>query len=53
MTGPKPPIDMLEDDPEPQDLQFVNFVYYDKVIPTGLERSPRDVDEPRLWILID
>jgi hypothetical protein len=43
-----PPIDMLDDEPEPTASEFVNFTYYGEVIPAGLERPPRDVEEPRL-----
>jgi hypothetical protein len=33
--------------------EFVDFTYYGEVIPAGLERPPRDVEEPRLWTLTD
>jgi hypothetical protein len=33
--------------------EFVDFAYYGEVIPAGLERPPRDVEEPRLWTLSD
>jgi hypothetical protein len=39
---------MLNDDPELLELECVDFPAYGKVIPAGLERSPRDTDEPRL-----
>jgi hypothetical protein len=46
---------MLDDDePEPTVVsEFVDFAYYGEVIPAGLERPPRDVQEPRLWTLTD
>jgi hypothetical protein len=42
---------MLEDEPESPASKFVDFTYYGEVIPAGLERPPRDVEEPRLWTL--
>jgi hypothetical protein len=42
---------MLDDEPEPTASEFVDFTYYGEVIPAGLERPPRDVEEPRLWTL--
>jgi hypothetical protein len=47
----EPPIDMLNDDPELLESEFVDFAAYGNVIPIGLERPPRDRDEPRLWTL--
>eukprot|EP00873_Tetraselmis_striata_P017157 jgi/Tetstr1/437421/TSEL_026103.t1 len=47
-TNPLPP----EDAPD-NELEYVDFAYYGRVIPPGLERPPRDVDEPRLWTLTD
>jgi hypothetical protein len=44
----EPPIDLLDDEPEPSASEFVDFSYYGEVIPAGLERPLRDVDEPRL-----
>jgi hypothetical protein len=44
---------MLDDEPEPTAADFVDFTYYGEVIPAGLERPPRDVDEPRMWTLTD
>jgi hypothetical protein len=44
---------MLDDEPDPVASEFVDFTYYGEVIPSGLERPPRDVDEPRLWPLSD
>jgi hypothetical protein len=52
-AAPEPPIDMLDDEPEPSASEFVDFSYYGEVIVAGLERPPRDVDEPRLWTLTD
>jgi hypothetical protein len=52
-AAPEPPIDLLDDNPEPTASEFVDFTYYGEVIPAGLERPPRDVEEPRLWTLID
>jgi hypothetical protein len=49
----EPPIDLLDDESDPSASDFVDFAYYGEVIPAGLERPPRDVDEPRLWILTD
>jgi hypothetical protein len=48
---PEPPIDLLDDDTEPTASEFVDFASYGEVIPAGLERPPRDVEEPRLWTL--
>jgi DNA segregation ATPase FtsK/SpoIIIE-like protein len=47
-AAPEPPIDLLDDEPEPTAPEFVDFTYYSEVIPAGLERLPRDVEEPRL-----
>jgi hypothetical protein len=33
--------------------EFVDFTYYGEVNLAGLERPPRDVEEPRLWTLTD
>jgi hypothetical protein len=44
---------MLNDDPELHEPEFVDFAAYGKVILAGLERPPRDIDEPRLWTLTD
>jgi hypothetical protein len=44
---------MLDDELEPFASEFVDSTYYGEVIPAGLERPPRDVDEPRLWTLAD
>jgi hypothetical protein len=52
-VAPEPPIDMLDDETEPTASEFVDFTYSGKVIPAGLERPPRDVEEPRLWTLTD
>jgi hypothetical protein len=38
----------LNDDPELHEPEFVDFATYAKVIPAGMERLPRDIDEPRL-----
>jgi hypothetical protein len=51
--APEPPIDLLDDVPEPSASDFVDFAYYGEVIPASLERPPRDVEEPRLWTLTD
>jgi hypothetical protein len=40
---------LLNDDPEPFDHEVVDFAAYGKVTPAGMERPPRDIDEPRLW----
>jgi hypothetical protein len=50
-AAPEPPIDLLDDETEPIASEFVEFTYYGEVIPAGLERPPRDVEEPRLWTL--
>jgi hypothetical protein len=50
-AAPKPPIDMLNDEPESTASEFVIFTFYGEVIPAGLELPPRDVDEPRLWTI--
>jgi hypothetical protein len=47
----EPPIDLLDDETEPTASEFVDFTYYGEVIPAGLERPPRDVEELRLWTL--
>jgi hypothetical protein len=44
---------MLNDDPELLETEFVDFSAYEKVILAGLERPPRDIDEPRMWTLTD
>jgi hypothetical protein len=49
----EPPIDMLNDDPELHEPEFVDFAAYGRVILAGLEQPPRDIDEPRLWTLTD
>jgi hypothetical protein len=49
----EPPIDLLDDETEPTASDFLDFTYYGEVIPAGLERSPRDVEEPRLLTLTD
>jgi hypothetical protein len=49
----EPPIDQLDDEPDPSASNFVDFAYYSEVIPAGLERPPRDIEEPRLWTLAD
>jgi hypothetical protein len=49
----EPPIDLLNDDPEIHEPEFVDFAAYGKIILAGLEQSPRDIDEPRLWTLTD
>jgi hypothetical protein len=45
-AGPEPPIDLLDDETEPSASDFVDFAYYGEVIPAGLERPTRDVEEP-------
>jgi len=52
-AAPEQPIDLLNDDPELHEPEFVDFASYGKIIPAGLERPPRDIDEPRLWTLTD
>jgi hypothetical protein len=47
-AAPEPPIDLFDDETEPTASEFVDFTYYGGVIPAGLERPPRDVEEPRL-----
>jgi hypothetical protein len=47
-AAPEPPIDMLDDEPEPTASEIVDFTYYGEVIPAGL-----DVEEPRLSTLTD
>jgi hypothetical protein len=47
----EPPIDLLNDDPELHEPEFVDFAAYGKIILAGLEHHPRDIDEPRLWTL--
>jgi hypothetical protein len=44
---------MLSDDSELLEPEVVDFPAYGKVISAGLERPPRDIDEPRLWTLTD
>jgi hypothetical protein len=39
---------LLHDEPELAASEFVDFTYYGEVIPAGLERSSRDIEEPRL-----
>jgi hypothetical protein len=52
-AAPEPPIDMLDDGPEPTASEFVDFTYYGGVISAGLERPPRGVDEPPLCTFTD
>jgi hypothetical protein len=47
-AAPEPLIDLLDDETEPTESEFVDFTNYNEVIPAGLERPPRDVEEPRL-----
>jgi hypothetical protein len=42
----EPPIDMLSDDSELLELEFVDFSAYRKVILAGIERPPRNIDKP-------
>jgi hypothetical protein len=49
----EPPIDKLNDDSERLEPEFVDFSAYGKVNHAGLERHPRDIDEPRLRTLTD
>jgi hypothetical protein len=44
----EPPIDMLDDEPEPTASEFNDFAHYGEVILAGLEHPPRYVEEPRL-----
>jgi hypothetical protein len=44
----KPPIDVLHDHPGSPEPELVDFTYYNIVIHAGLERPPRDIEEPRL-----
>jgi hypothetical protein len=44
-------IDLLNDDSELHELEFLDFFTYGKVILTGLERPPHDIDELCLWTL--
>jgi hypothetical protein len=50
-AAPEPPFDLLDDETEPTASELVDFTYYSEVIPAGLERPPRDVEEPRLLTL--
>eukprot|EP00873_Tetraselmis_striata_P000141 jgi/Tetstr1/420405/TSEL_011521.t1 len=50
--GAREPLPAELDAPD-DELEYVDFAYYGRVIPPGLERPPRDVDEPRLWTLTD
>jgi hypothetical protein len=49
----EPPIDLLDDESDPTASNLVDFTYYGEVIPAGLERLPRDVEEPCLRTLTD
>ena len=42
------PNNMMNDESELLEPGVVEFSPYGKVIPAGMERSPRDIDEPRL-----
>jgi hypothetical protein len=44
---------LVNDDPELFEHEFVDFSAYGKVIRAGMERPPRDIDEPRLLTLTD
>eukprot|EP00873_Tetraselmis_striata_P039589 jgi/Tetstr1/459853/TSEL_005202.t1 len=35
------------------ELEYVDFAYFGQVPPSGLDPTPSDGDEPRLWILTD
>eukprot|EP00873_Tetraselmis_striata_P006912 jgi/Tetstr1/427176/TSEL_017364.t1 len=50
--GAREPLPAELDAPD-NELEYVDFACYGRVIPPGLERPPRDVDEPRLWTLTD
>eukprot|EP00873_Tetraselmis_striata_P038373 jgi/Tetstr1/458637/TSEL_004341.t1 len=50
--GAREPLPAKLDAPD-NELEYVEFAYYGRVIPPGVERPPRDVDEPRLWTLTD
>eukprot|EP00873_Tetraselmis_striata_P009938 jgi/Tetstr1/430202/TSEL_020032.t2 len=50
--GAREPLPAELDTPD-DELEYVDFAYYGRVIPPGLERPPRDVDEPRMWTLTD
>jgi hypothetical protein len=52
-TAQEPHVDLLIDGPELLQRESVDLAAYGKVIPVGLERLPRDIDEPRLWTLTD
>jgi hypothetical protein len=52
-ADPEPLIDLLHDDPELHEPEFVDFAAYGKIIPPGLEQPPRDINEPCLWTLTD
>jgi hypothetical protein len=47
------PVNLLDDDPEPDEPEFVDFANYNEVIAAGLKRTPRDIEEPRLMMLSD
>jgi hypothetical protein len=49
----EPPIDLLNDDPELLQPEFVDFTAYGRVILAGLERPPRDIEEARRWTVTD
>jgi hypothetical protein len=42
-ADPEPLIDLLHDDPELHEPEFVDFAAYGKIIPPGLEQPPRDI----------
>jgi hypothetical protein len=44
----EPPIDILNDDSELLEREFVDFSAYGVVILACLGRLPRDIDEPRI-----
>jgi hypothetical protein len=45
----EPPIDLLNDDSDPPEDEFVDFVAYGESIPTHTSRPLRDVCDPKLW----
>jgi hypothetical protein len=43
----------MQDDSDSTELEYVDFAYCGKIIPTGPERPMRGIDELRLWTLTD
>jgi hypothetical protein len=50
---PKSHRSMMHDDPDSTEPESVDFTYYGKVTPSGLDRHSRDIDKPHMWTITD